>query len=88
MAEFSNEADTVKVLPINLDEPVKVLYCPNCTMPAEYCQYGPDYEKCLPWHVKNCPELVSEENLSKMMGEISLDNDDNDDNDESEANVS
>lgn len=26
-------------------------------MPAEYCEFGPDFEKCKPWLIKNAPEL-------------------------------
>jgi hypothetical protein len=30
--------------------PVTVVYCPHCTMPPEYCEYGPCYEeRCLPF---------------------------------------
>ncbi|KAF8040674.1 hypothetical protein BT93_B2794 [Corymbia citriodora subsp. variegata] len=38
-------------------QPVKVLYCAACSLPAEYCEFGPDFEKCKPWLVKNAPEL-------------------------------
>ncbi|GLT97264.1 hypothetical protein SLE2022_148370 [Rubroshorea leprosula] len=38
-------------------QPVKVLYCPVCSLPAEYCEFGPDFEKCKPWLTKNAPEL-------------------------------
>ncbi|XP_039051318.1 translation machinery-associated protein 22-like [Hibiscus syriacus] len=38
-------------------QPVKVLYCPLCSLPAEYCEFGPDFEKCKPWLIKNAPEL-------------------------------
>ncbi|KAL2621059.1 hypothetical protein R1flu_001264 [Riccia fluitans] len=37
--------------------PLQVLYCPVCSLPAEYCEYGPDFEKCKPWLIKNAPEL-------------------------------
>jgi hypothetical protein len=26
-------------------------------LPAEYCEFGPDFEKCKPWLIKNAPEL-------------------------------
>uniref|UniRef100_A0A2P2QBH8 DENR N-terminal domain-containing protein n=1 Tax=Rhizophora mucronata TaxID=61149 RepID=A0A2P2QBH8_RHIMU len=26
-------------------QPVRVLYCPVCSLPAEYCEFGPDFEK-------------------------------------------
>uniref|UniRef100_A0A5B7BSR8 Translation machinery-associated protein 22 n=1 Tax=Davidia involucrata TaxID=16924 RepID=A0A5B7BSR8_DAVIN len=38
-------------------QPVRVLYCPVCTLPAEYCEFGPDFEKCKPWLIKNAAEL-------------------------------
>ncbi|XP_030530749.1 translation machinery-associated protein 22 [Rhodamnia argentea] len=38
-------------------QPVKVLYCAVCSLPAEYCEFGPDFEKCKPWLLKNAPEL-------------------------------
>lgn len=38
-------------------QPVKVLYCPACSLPAEYCEFGPDFEKCKPWLLKNAPDL-------------------------------
>ncbi|KAE8665262.1 hypothetical protein F3Y22_tig00112636pilonHSYRG00020 [Hibiscus syriacus] len=38
-------------------QPVKVLYCPICSLPAEYCEFGPEFEKCKPWLIKNAPEL-------------------------------
>ncbi|CAM6120506.1 unnamed protein product [Calypogeia fissa] len=40
--------------------PVQVLYCPVCSLPAEYCEYGPDFEKCKPWLIKNAPDLYPE----------------------------
>ncbi|KAL3681007.1 hypothetical protein R1sor_023963 [Riccia sorocarpa] len=44
--------------------PLQVLYCPVCSLPAEYCEYGPDFEKCKPWLIKNAlhlyPDLVKE----------------------------
>ncbi|KAI3409696.1 Translation machinery-associated protein 22 [Psidium guajava] len=38
-------------------QPVKVLYCAVCSLPAEYCEFGPDFEKCKPWLLRNAPEL-------------------------------
>lgn len=37
--------------------PMEVLYCDVCSLPAEYCEFGPDFEKCKPWLIKNAPEL-------------------------------
>ncbi|KAI4380275.1 hypothetical protein MLD38_006484 [Melastoma candidum] len=38
-------------------QPVKVLYCGVCSLPPEYCEFGPDFEKCKPWLVINAPQL-------------------------------
>uniref|UniRef100_A0A7N0UWR0 Translation machinery-associated protein 22 n=1 Tax=Kalanchoe fedtschenkoi TaxID=63787 RepID=A0A7N0UWR0_KALFE len=37
--------------------PVKVVYCQVCSLPAEYCEFGPDFEKCKPWLIQNAPQL-------------------------------
>ncbi|XP_050220350.1 translation machinery-associated protein 22 [Mercurialis annua] len=38
-------------------KPVRVLYCANCSLPAEYCEFGPDFERCKPWLIQNAPSL-------------------------------
>ncbi|XP_038699757.1 translation machinery-associated protein 22 isoform X2 [Tripterygium wilfordii] len=38
-------------------QPVRMLYCAVCSLPAEYCEFGPDFEKCKPWLIKNAPEI-------------------------------
>ncbi|KAF9614195.1 hypothetical protein IFM89_015703 [Coptis chinensis] len=38
-------------------EPFRVLYCGVCTLPAEYCEFGPDFEKCKPWLIQNAPDV-------------------------------
>ncbi|XP_057966788.1 translation machinery-associated protein 22 [Malania oleifera] len=38
-------------------QPVRVLCCPVCSLPAEYCEFGPDFEKCKPWLIRNAPDL-------------------------------
>ncbi|KAA3477451.1 translation machinery-associated protein 22 isoform X2 [Gossypium australe] len=38
-------------------QPVKVLYCPICSLPAEYCEFGPDFEKCKPWLISNASDV-------------------------------
>lgn len=35
--------------------PLEVLYCGNCSMPIEYCEYYPEYEKCKQWLERNLP---------------------------------
>lgn len=38
--------------------PVFPVYgCAVCSMPAEYCEFSPDFEKCKPWLIKNVPDL-------------------------------
>ncbi len=29
-----------------------------CGVPPEYCEYGPTFEQCKVWILKNCPELL------------------------------
>lgn len=58
--------------PFDFTKPRKVTYCPTCSLPPEYCEYGQTFEKCLPWILENCPEAVSEDILAKMMGEVSI----------------
>jgi density-regulated protein DRP1 len=38
-------------------QPVRVVYCGVCSLPAEYCEFGSDFEKCKPWLIRNAPEL-------------------------------
>ncbi|CRK91311.1 CLUMA_CG004985, isoform A [Clunio marinus] len=43
----------------NVDYPINVLYCGNCKMPIEYCEFWPGYEKCKQWLEKFYPEEFS-----------------------------
>ncbi|RZC32573.1 density-regulated protein [Asbolus verrucosus] len=36
--------------------PLQVIYCGNCTMPIEYCEYYPEYDKCKQWLERNLPD--------------------------------
>ncbi|KAI3714561.1 hypothetical protein L6452_21517 [Arctium lappa] len=38
-------------------QPVQVLYCGVCGLPAEYCEFGPDFEKCKPWLIQNAAQI-------------------------------
>jgi hypothetical protein len=29
-----------------------------CGLPAEYCEFGPSFEKCKPWLAKNAPQFL------------------------------
>ncbi|KAL0888087.1 hypothetical protein Bca101_012070 [Brassica carinata] len=53
-------------------EPAKVLYCGVCSLPAEYCEFGPDFERCKPWLVENAPDLYPD--LLKEANEKAADN--------------
>lgn len=39
----------------NEQYPRNVLYCGNCSMPLEYCEFYPEFEKCKHWLEKNMP---------------------------------
>jgi len=43
-----------------VEYPLTVHYCGNCTMPVEYCEYYPGYDKCKEWLEKNLPDLFSQ----------------------------
>ena len=58
--------------PFDFTKPRVVAYCPTCTFPPEFCEYGQTFEKCLPWILENCPESVSEDVLSALMGDASI----------------
>lgn len=47
-----------------LSYPLTVQYCGHCTMPLEYCEYYPDYEKCKAWLEKNLPTEFDKVRLS------------------------
>lgn len=54
-------------------QPVRVLYCAVCSLPAEYCEFGPDLEKCKPWLIENAPDLypdLAEELNSKEADKV------------------
>jgi len=36
---------------------LEVLYCGICSLPPEYCEFGPSFEKCKPWLIENVPDL-------------------------------
>uniref|UniRef100_A0A7S3JYQ1 SUI1 domain-containing protein n=1 Tax=Aureoumbra lagunensis TaxID=44058 RepID=A0A7S3JYQ1_9STRA len=42
------------------EPPFKLIYCDVCGLPPEYCEYGDNYEKCVPWIKENCPHLLKE----------------------------
>ncbi|CAO1407109.1 unnamed protein product [Diamesa hyperborea] len=48
--------------------PVQVIYCQNCTMPIEYCEYYPEFDKCKKWLEKNIPTEFAKLNLTASAG--------------------
>lgn len=46
--------------------PIQVLYCGNCSLPIEYCEYHPEYEKCKQWLERNLPDEF--ERIVKLSG--------------------
>lgn len=56
---------------IRVEDAVKLEYCPNCSMPPEYCEFNmPEvFGKCLPWILANCREALSKATLAKVTGE-------------------
>ncbi|XP_072960073.1 translation machinery-associated protein 22-like [Typha angustifolia] len=42
-------------------QPVWVLYCGVCSFPAEYREFGPDFEKCKFWLRQNVPDAREKE---------------------------
>ncbi|XP_065831425.1 density-regulated protein-like [Oscarella lobularis] len=51
-------------------EALSVLYCGVCTMPTEYCEYGPDPAKCKTWLQQNHPDLVQDDNEDDAGGAV------------------
>ncbi|XP_018361038.1 PREDICTED: density-regulated protein homolog [Trachymyrmex cornetzi] len=39
----------------NVTYPIRVQYCGNCSLPIEYCEYYPEYDKCKQWLERNLP---------------------------------
>lgn len=58
---------------IDFNSPNTVIYCPTCTMPAEFCEHGACFDKCLPWILKNCPQVLSDAVLAEMMDGATID---------------
>jgi density-regulated protein DRP1 len=40
----------------NLNYPLEIVYCGECTLPLEYCEYSPTPDKCRVWIEKNLPD--------------------------------
>ncbi|KAF6022891.1 hypothetical protein EB796_018804 [Bugula neritina] len=58
---MAGEGEVCTWLPANspvegVSYPLSVPYCGRCGMPPEYCEFGPDYEKCKEWLQTHLPE--------------------------------
>jgi len=49
--------------------PLKVVYCGNCGLPPEYCEYFPDYDKCRKWLEAHLPTQLESLGLGEASGE-------------------
>jgi len=38
----------------------EIVYCPVCSLPPDFCIFGPCWEKCKPWCMENFPEYYPE----------------------------
>jgi len=50
--------------------PLNIVYCPICTLPPEYCEFGPSFSKCKKWIAENCPEVYPD--LAEQFEKIRL----------------
>ncbi|XP_014670089.1 PREDICTED: density-regulated protein homolog [Priapulus caudatus] len=65
-------SDVQAPLPIGpqpkVNYPMNVVYCGECTMPTEYCEYFPNYEKCKVWLEKNMPDMFAKLGVASEEG--------------------
>lgn len=48
----------------------EILYCGVCGLPPEYCEFGPDFNKCKPWIAANCPEIYPDLKLDEATEQL------------------
>ena len=71
-SSYSKSSDMKETTPFDPRHPLTVVYCPTCSMPPEFCEFGQTFDKCLPWIRENCPESLSPSVLAALLGEVSL----------------
>ncbi|KAK4337188.1 hypothetical protein RND71_044014 [Anisodus tanguticus] len=54
-----------------VEYPLKVIYCGICSLPLEYCQYYPTYEKCKEWLETNLPDEFNKLDLDDVIRGLS-----------------
>uniref|UniRef100_A0A5S6QJV4 Density-regulated protein n=1 Tax=Trichuris muris TaxID=70415 RepID=A0A5S6QJV4_TRIMR len=52
-----------------IEYPVKVDYCGECSLPTEYCEYGPSPDRCREWMKKHLPALFAELSVNEDLTE-------------------
>lgn len=79
MSEFSESTEEVpssssSVQMIRTADALEVMYCPHCKLPHEYCSYSVCYmDKCVPYMMDNCPDMLDEETLASLIDGCSVD---------------
>lgn len=72
MSDNENEVAAPKGLnpgPLSgVNYPLQILYCGECSMPIEYCEYYPNYEKCKDWLQKNMPSEFTKVQIGDDQG--------------------
>lgn len=53
----------------SVNYPIEVIYCGVCTMPLEYCEYYPMYERCKEWLHDNLPDQFEKLGLGSASGD-------------------
>ncbi|KAK4320210.1 hypothetical protein Pmani_008901 [Petrolisthes manimaculis] len=55
---MGDQEGLIGVTPLpGVEYPLEVIYCGNCTMPLEYCEFYPGYDKCKQWLEKHLPDM-------------------------------
>jgi len=48
--------------------PLNVIYCGECSMPMEFCEYWPAGDKCKEWALKNAPDAIAKLSVAGETG--------------------
>jgi len=63
----AEQPEPEKIPAVVISYPLSVVYCGNCGLPPEYCEYFPDYERCRKWLEDNLPAQL--QNVALGAGE-------------------
>ncbi|UJR30265.1 hypothetical protein I4U23_017803 [Adineta vaga] len=53
----------------DIQYPLNIQYCGECSLPLEYCEYGPDPERCRDWLERTLPDLLNQMQASSNAGD-------------------